>query len=132
VRLARFIPADGIVRPYNQREALGQSWLKQVDNGKYFDEHYIAHLELPREDVVVMVTYARILLIRSRKLATEWDVPFRDVQGISKERTGLSITLRGNTNGPFIPVAEESGRTFLYRMIAVAVEEFNRRFRGSD
>ncbi|KAI0401727.1 hypothetical protein F4802DRAFT_399824 [Xylaria palmicola] len=132
LRIARFIPADGIVRPYNQREALGQSWLKQVDNGKYFAEDYIAHIELPREDMVVMVTYSRILLIRSRRLSTEWDVPLRDVQTIAKERTGLSIVLRGGTNGPFIPVGEESGRTFLYKMVAVAVEEFNRRFRGLE
>jgi vacuolar protein sorting-associated protein 13A/C len=132
VRLPRYIPADGIVRPYNQREALGQSWLKQIDNGKYFDEHYIAHLELPTEDMVVMVTYARILLIRSRRLQTEWDVPLKDVQTIAKERTGLSLTLRGGTNGPFIPIGQESGRTFIYRMVAVAVEEFNRRFRGLE
>ncbi|XXG97960.1 hypothetical protein Hte_004276 [Hypoxylon texense] len=132
VRLTRFVPADGIVRPYNQREALGQSWLKQVDNGKYFNENYIGHLELPREDMVVMVTFSRILLIRSRRLTTEWDIPLKDVQTIAKERTGLSIILRGGTNGPFIPVGEESGRAFLYRMVAVAVEEFNRRFRGLE
>ncbi|KAI1434010.1 vacuolar protein sorting-associated protein 13 [Xylaria sp. CBS 124048] len=132
VRIARFVPADGIVRPYNQREALGQSWLKQVDNGKYFNESYIAHIELPREDMVVMVTYSRILLIRSRRLSTEWDVPLQDIQTIAKERTGLSIILRGGLNGPFIPIAEESGRAFLYRMVAIAVEEFNRRFRGLE
>ncbi|ROW06980.1 hypothetical protein VMCG_04047 [Cytospora schulzeri] len=132
VRLTRFVPSDGIVRPYNQREALGQFWLKQIDNGKYFDENYIAHLELPREDMVVMVTYARILLIRSRRLTTEWDVPLKDVQTIAKERTGLSLTLRGGTNGPFIPIGEESGRTFIYKMVGVAVEEFNRRFRGTE
>lgn len=132
VRLTRFVPADGVVRPYSQREALGQSWLKQADNGRYFDERYIAHLELPREDVVVMVTYSRLLLIRSRRLTTEWDVPLRDVQTIAKERTGISVVLRGGANGPFIPVGEESGRAFLYRMIAVAVEEFNRRFRGLE
>lgn len=132
VRITRFIPPDGIVRPYNQREALGQFWLKQVDNGKYFDDTYVAHLELPREDMVVMVTYARILLIRSRRLTTEWDVPLKDVQTIAKERTGLSLTLRGGTNGPFIPIGEESGRTFIYRMVGVAVEEFNRRFRGLE
>lgn len=132
VRIARFVPADGIVRPYNQREALGQSWLKQVDNGKYFNEDYIAHIELPREDMVVMVTYSRILLIRSRRLSTEWDVPLQDVQTIAKERTGLSIILRGGTNGPFIPIGEESGRTFMYRMVAIAVEEFNRRFKGLE
>ncbi|KAL2752446.1 hypothetical protein ACRALDRAFT_2112495 [Sodiomyces alcalophilus JCM 7366] len=132
VRYARFIPADGIVRPYSARESMGQFWLKQVDNGKYFNEQYIAHLELPREDMVVMVTYARILLIRSRRLTSEWDVPLKDVQTIAKERTGLSLTLRGGTNGPFIPIGDESGRTYLYKMVAVAVEEFNRRFRGSQ
>ncbi|KAH0077924.1 vacuolar protein sorting-associated protein 13, partial [Aureobasidium melanogenum] len=34
VRLTRFIGQDGIVRPYSQREALGQFWLKTLDNGK--------------------------------------------------------------------------------------------------
>ena len=131
-RYPRFIPNDGIVRPYNPREALGQYWLKQVDNGRYFDEQYIGHLELPKEDMVVMVTFARILLIRSKKLASEWDVPLKDVQTIAKERTGVSLSLRGGANGPFIPVGGGSERGFLYKMIGVAVEEFNRRFRGGE
>lgn len=57
VRLTRYIGQDGVVRPYSQREALGQFWLKQLDNGKYFNEEYIAHLELPEQDVVVILTY---------------------------------------------------------------------------
>ncbi|CAM1500416.1 Fc.00g095780.m01.CDS01 [Cosmosporella sp. VM-42] len=131
-RYPRYIPSDGIVRPYNPREALGQYWLKQVDNGKYFDEQYIGHLELPKEDMVVMVTFARILLIRSRRLTSEWDVPLKDVQTIAKERTGVSLSLRGGANGPFIPVGGGSERGFLYKMIGVAVEEFNRRFRSGE
>ncbi|KAF4595031.1 vacuolar protein sorting-associated protein vps13 [Ophiocordyceps camponoti-floridani] len=131
-RLPRFMANDGIVRPYGAREALGQFWLKQVDNGKYFDEQYVGHLELPREDMVVMVTYARILLIRSRRLTSEWDVKLKDVQTVAKERTGVSLTLRGGTNGPFIPVGGGSERGYLYRMIGVAAEEFNRRFRGAE
>ncbi|KAH6673104.1 putative vacuolar protein sorting-associated protein 13 [Halenospora varia] len=132
VRLTRFIGTDGIVRPYSQREALGQFWLKQLDNGKYFNEQYIAHLELPREDVVVMLTYSRIMLIKSKKLTSEWDVPLKDIQTISKERTGLSLTLRGGTNGPFIPVAEESSRNFLYRKIGIAVGEFNKKYKATE
>lgn len=132
VRLTRFIGTDGIVRPYSQREALGQFWLKQLDSGKYFNEQYIAHLELPREDVVVMLTYSRIMLIKSKKLTSEWDVPLKEIQTISKERTGLSLTLRGGTNGPFIPVAEESSRNFLYRKIGVAVGEFNKKYKAME
>lgn len=60
VRLTRYIAQDGVVRPYSQREALGQFWLKQLDNGKYFSEEYIAHLELPEQDMVVILTYAYV------------------------------------------------------------------------
>ncbi|RMZ76184.1 hypothetical protein DV737_g4952, partial [Chaetothyriales sp. CBS 132003] len=119
VRLTRFIGMDGIVRPYSQREALGQFWLKTCDNGKYFNEDYIAHLELEGKEMMVIVTYNRILMIRSRKLQVEWDVKLTDVQAISKERTGMSIGLKGGANGPFIPISDQSSRDFLYKQIAV-------------
>ncbi|KAA8648687.1 hypothetical protein EYZ11_008781 [Aspergillus tanneri] len=125
VRLTRFIGTDGIVRPYSQREALGQFWLKTADDGLYFNEDYIAHLELPSRDMLVMLTYDRIMLVRSKKLRTEWDIRLTDIQTISKERTGMSITLKGGANGPFIPVQDESARNWLYRQIAVAVNAFN-------
>ncbi|KAL2125638.1 hypothetical protein VTJ04DRAFT_2003 [Mycothermus thermophilus] len=136
VRLPRHIPASGIVPPYSQREALGQSWLKQVDNGRYFNESYIAHIELRGDDngsgmgLVLIVTYAHILLVRTRGLRTEWDVALKDVHTIAKERTGLSLTLRNGTPGPFIPISDEDQRAFIYNSIRIAVEEFNRRFRG--
>lgn len=128
VRLTRFIGQDGIVRPYSQREALGQFWLKTLDNGKHFNDEYIAHLELPGKDMLVMLTYNGIMLVRTKKLTTEWDVPLRDIKTISKERTGISITLKGGTNGPFIPVADEESRNWLYRQVAIAVNAYNDRY----
>ncbi|EXJ82284.1 hypothetical protein A1O3_06097 [Capronia epimyces CBS 606.96] len=119
VRLSRFIGMDGIVRPYSQREALGQFWLKTSDDGKYFNEDYIAHLELEGRDMMVVVTYGRLLLIRTKKLRMEWDVMLTDVQTISKERTGISIGLKGGANGPFIPVTDEGSRNWLYKQIAI-------------
>jgi len=128
VRLTRFVGLDGIVRPYAQREALGQFWLKTVDDGKYFSEDYIAHLELPSKDMLIMLTYNRIMLVKSKRLKTEWDIKLTDIQTISKERTGMGVTLKGGTNGPFIPVAEEDARNWLYKQIAVAVNAFNDRY----
>ncbi|KAF2460623.1 hypothetical protein BDY21DRAFT_279898 [Lineolata rhizophorae] len=125
VRLTRFIGQDGIVRPYSQREALGQFWLKTLDNGKYFNEDYIAHLELPGRDMLVMLTYNGIMLVRTKRLSTEWNVPLKDIQTISKERTGMSISLKGGANGPFIPVQDESSRNWLYKQVAVAVNAYN-------
>jgi vacuolar protein sorting-associated protein 13A/C len=148
VRLTRFIGMDGVVRPYSQREALGQFWLKTLDNGKYFNESYIAHLELnsgsqgdrnagsnsgrssqgAEASMLVMITYNSIMLVRAKKLTTEWDVPLKDVQTISKERTGMSIVLKGGTNGPFIPIADETSRNWLYKQVAVAVNAYNDRW----
>ncbi|KAK5174294.1 Vacuolar protein sorting-associated protein 13 [Saxophila tyrrhenica] len=154
VRLARFIGLDGIVRPYSQREALGQFWLKTIDNGKYFNEQYIAHLELnsgsqgdrqggaaqspstpsggsrgqgqqSEASMLVMITYSAIMLVRARRLTTEWEVSLKDVQTISKERTGMSIILKGGTNGPFIPIADEGSRNWVYKQVAVAVNAYN-------
>ncbi|KAL4867000.1 hypothetical protein BDV12DRAFT_172003 [Aspergillus spectabilis] len=128
VRLTRFVGMDGIVRPYSQREALGQFWLKTADDGRYFHEDYIAHLELPGRDMLIMLTYDRIMLVRSKKLETEWDIRLTDIQTISKERTGMSIMLKGGANGPFIPVQDESARNWLYRQIAIAVNAFNEKY----
>ncbi|EUC45840.1 hypothetical protein COCMIDRAFT_4977 [Bipolaris oryzae ATCC 44560] len=128
VRLTRFIGTDGIVRPYSQREALGQFWLKTLDNGKYFNEDYIAHLELQNKEMLVMLTYNGLMMVRTKKLQTEWDVPLKDVQTISKERTGLAITLQGGTNGPFIPVSDEGSRNWFYRQVAVGVNAYNDRW----
>lgn len=125
VRLTRLIGIDGIVRPYAQREALGQFWLKTCDDGKYFNEDYIAHLELTGKEMLVMLTYNRIMLVKSKKLRVEWDIKLSDIQSISKERTGMSVTLKGGTNGPFIPVQEESSRNWLYKQIGIAVTAFN-------
>ena len=119
VRLTRFIGMDGIVRPYSQREALGQFWLKTCDDGKYFNEDYIAHLELEGKEMLIMITYERVLMVKAQKLKTIWEVKLTDVQTISKERTGMSIGLKGGANGPFVPIKDEGGRNWLYKQIAI-------------
>ena len=128
VRLTRFIPRDGIVRPYAQREALGQFWLKTAENGRYFNEQYIAHLELAGRELLVMLTYNGILMVRTRKLNVEWDVPLKDIQRISKERTGLAIGLKEGRQGPFVPVGEQGQRDWLYKQVAVAVNAYNEKW----
>ena len=128
VRLTRFIGMDGIVKPYAQREALGQFWLKTLDDGKFFHEDYLAHLELPGKDMIVMLTYNRIMLVRAKKLRVEWDIKLNDIRTISKERTVMTITLKDRTNGPFLPIQEQSSRDWLYKQIGVAVQHFNERY----
>ncbi|KAG6900136.1 hypothetical protein C0993_002481 [Termitomyces sp. T159_Od127] len=44
VRLPRHVPADKVLRPYSAREALGQYWMRDLSNGAYRHESYIAHI----------------------------------------------------------------------------------------
>lgn len=55
---------------------MGQNWLKNVENGKYFSETYVAHLDIPSSDdtLVVILTTTRILLVKVLKLKAGWDV----------------------------------------------------------
>ena len=131
VRLTRFIDMDGIVRPYSQREALGQFWLKTLDDGKYFNESYLCHLELPGQELMVMLSYDRILMVKTKKLKTEWEIRFTEITTIRKERTGIAVVLKGNVNGPFVPISDESSRNWMYKQIGIAVNAFNDRFHGS-
>lgn len=128
VRPPRFISLEGIVRPYNQREAQGQAWLKVANNGEFFRDNYLAHLSLAEDDMIIIVTYLRIMLLGTTAMTTEWEIRFRDLQTIAMERTGLTLILRGGVQGPFIPIPDPSSRKFLYKEIGVAVTEFNRKY----
>ncbi|KAK9463382.1 uncharacterized protein V1516DRAFT_644614 [Lipomyces oligophaga] len=125
VRLPRYIGRDRTCKPYNQREALGQMWLKEVNEGDYFEEEYVAHVALPGEELVVIVTYKRILLIDTRRLVTQWDVQYGQLEQVVQERGGIGLVLLQGTPGPFIPVVDEEARQYLYAKIGMAVNDFN-------
>ncbi|BGP21450.1 Vacuolar protein sorting-associated protein 13 [Rhodotorula toruloides] len=129
VRLPRFTASDGVLRPYSEREALGQNWLKNVENGRYFSETYVAHLDLPSSDdtLVVILTTTRILLVRVNKLKVGWDVPISDLATISLEASGITLVLRGSVPGPFLAIPDQSARLWLFRHLERIVQAHNAR-----
>ncbi|KAJ1733254.1 Vacuolar protein sorting-associated protein 13 [Coemansia biformis] len=66
-RLPRYIGRDGIVTAYSPREALGQAWMQELSKGAYAHDCYLAHLELPGSDMVVLLTYQRLVMFRRAK-----------------------------------------------------------------
>lgn len=62
VRLPRYVAADGIVRPYNERDALGQMWLKNADHGTLLKEQYVAWIDVGGHegDAAIILTTNRI------------------------------------------------------------------------
>ncbi len=71
------------------------------------------------------MTFTRILFAKAQKLQIEWDVPFKDLQTISREKTGIQLIMRGGVQGPFIPISDTSSRDYLYKKISQAVHEIN-------
>ncbi|KAJ1957836.1 Vacuolar protein sorting-associated protein 13, partial [Linderina pennispora] len=67
LRLPRHIGKDGILAIYSEREALGQAWMRELRKGAYAYDSYLAHLELPGSDMVVLLTYQRLVMFRRAK-----------------------------------------------------------------
>nr|P87319.2 RecName: Full=Intermembrane lipid transfer protein vps1301; AltName: Full=Vacuolar protein sorting-associated protein 13a [Schizosaccharomyces pombe 972h-] len=67
LRLSRLMSDDGVVYPFQLREALGQYWLKHLDNGRYFKDFYKAHIIIENK-VLVILTNNRILFVQPQQL----------------------------------------------------------------
>ena len=135
VRLPRYIAGDRIIRPYSEREALGQMWLYNLDQGRVMQDHYIAHVDTPGPagGSTIMLTEHRILYIRTAKLKVLWEVVWPDLSTISYvyhanprlESSGISLVLRGGVMGPFLPISEASTRLWLFKQISGVVQKYN-------
>ncbi|TIB10448.1 hypothetical protein E3P92_03204 [Wallemia ichthyophaga] len=125
IRLPRFIADDGVLRAYSERESLGQSWLKNVENGKYFNETYVAHLNVRGSDAVLLLTTAHILEIQVRNLELRWEVAFDELHSISLENHGISLRLKGNVTGPFMNLTSQESRTWFFQRIQSVVNNYN-------
>ena len=71
-----FISLEGVLLKtiYSQREAQGQAWLKVANNGEFFRDNYLAHLSLADDEMIIIITYLRIMLLSTATMATEWEV----------------------------------------------------------
>lgn len=126
IRLPRNISYDGCVTTYSQVEAQGQYWLKTCEGGKYSRDNYLAHVVLPGNEHVCIVSMSRILLVSMETLRVDWDISYEDITSITLERTGISIKQnRGNVER-FISVPEKADQKFLYQSIGTAVKEYNK------
>ncbi|KAI0724570.1 vacuolar protein sorting-associated protein 13 [Cerioporus squamosus] len=130
VRLPRLIPADGVLVPYSEREALGQYWMKDLDNGAFRDETYVAHLNLPGGDNVVLLTTTKIISFWSNKLRLDWELPFTQVQGVTIEDTGIKFAHKaGKQHDKFVYIPDKSSQTWFFSQVASVVKAFNARRR---
>lgn len=124
VRLPRYVSYDDILRPYSQREAQGQYWLKSIEGGTFFNETYLAHLVLSGEEKAVIVTFRKIILFEINTMKSTWIINLDSVESVSLESTGVSIILISK-KGPFLPIPDKKSRQFLYQKMKIAVNKYN-------
>ncbi|ODV94409.1 hypothetical protein PACTADRAFT_18111 [Pachysolen tannophilus NRRL Y-2460] len=129
VRLPRYIDYDSVIRPFSERESQGQFWLKNVDNGEYYKEKYLAHIVLPGEENVILVSFKCIILMSIVTMTSKWCIKYNQIKSVSLEKTGIKIGVKNNTgfaDGPFIPISDPESKKFLYKKIGIAVAEYNK------
>ncbi|KAH9849745.1 vacuolar protein sorting-associated protein 13 [Lenzites betulinus] len=130
VRLPRLVPADGVLVPYSEREALGQYWMKDLEQGRFRNATYVAHINLPGGDNVVLLTTTTVLSFWSNKLRLEWELPFTQVQGVTIEDTGIKFAHKaGKEHDKFVFIPDKSSQTWFFGQIASVVKAFNARRR---
>lgn len=127
VRLPRYIGVSSIIKPYDEREAQGQYWLKSANGGSYISEEYLAHVVLPGEDMTLIITYRQIILLSISNGESKWAIHFDAIKSITQENTGIKIGLIEARQGPFIPIPDVRARKYIYGKIAIAVNEYNKK-----
>ena len=65
----------------------------------------------------MLVTDARIILMRPTKMRVQWEVPLGDLQTIALEPTGISLVLRRGLQGPFLAISDPSARKYLFKSL---------------
>lgn len=123
VRLPRVISTDGVVRPYNARESVGQMILHAVRDSRYCKDHYLAHSNVTKNKVVI-VSMERVMLASISDNSLEWSLSYNQIESVAVERSGIVITLRGGAHGPFIPLPDSTSRQYIYENIGKAVSEY--------
>ncbi|KAG1730516.1 vacuolar protein sorting-associated protein 13, partial [Suillus paluster] len=130
IRLPRHVPPDGILVPFSAREALGQYWMRDLNNGAFRKEAYVAHIESPGSENTTLLTSSRVLSFSSKKLRLAWDLPMTMVQGVAVEDTGIRFTHKsGKDHDKVVFIPDRLSQTWFFGQITSVVKAFNNRRR---
>ncbi|KAI8144971.1 hypothetical protein BJV82DRAFT_536853 [Fennellomyces sp. T-0311] len=123
-RLPRYVGIDGILKPYTQREALGQLWLKELKGTRYFHDTYIAHTTVQSDEMIALLTYQRILLVGIRKGDVELDIPLDQINSCSYSAEGVQLLIKQpTTRTETLKIEEETSREWFATQIQKILEQ---------
>ncbi|CEP17102.1 hypothetical protein [Parasitella parasitica] len=115
-RLPRYTGKDGIVTSYSQREALGQMWLKEMESGKFLNEVYIAHSVVDNDEIIAILTYTRILIVKSDSLKSEYSILLDNIASVTSKDDGVHLELKKAT-ARLLAIEEQTSRDWFAKNI---------------
>lgn len=84
-------------------------WLKEMESGKYYNEVYIGHVIVGEHIRIAILTYTRIMIIRSDTLKEEYSVLLDDINSVEEGRDGVFLHLK-KPSTKTLPIDEKSSR----------------------
>lgn len=124
-RIPRHVPFDGVLKVYSQREAIGQQWLREVDEGHFKHQVYVAHIESEPNRQICILTSTSIICAWTEKLRLCWDAPFSDVGTVSLDENGIRILDRKKHEIGFIIITDRNDREWFYGQISKVIAAYN-------
>ncbi|KAI9272903.1 hypothetical protein BDA99DRAFT_569176 [Phascolomyces articulosus] len=123
-RLPRYVGIDGILRPYTQREALGQLWLKELKGARYFNDRYIAHSTAQSDEMIAILTYQRILYVGIRKGDIEYDILLDQIHECNSSVEGIHLNIKQATARTVtLPIEEKTSREWFASQIQTIMDQ---------
>lgn len=75
LRPPRFLNPDGLVRPYNKNDAVGNKLLNRLEKGKYAStDVYIAHYDVIERKELLLLTDKRVVYVTRNSTFGGWQV----------------------------------------------------------
>lgn len=130
----RHVPFDGVLKPYSSREAIGQQWLREADEGNFKNQVYVAHIGMilcshkcrasdlssesePNRQVCIL-TSTSIICVWTHKLRLCWESSFTEVGTVSLDENGIRVLDRRKKEIGFIIITEQKDREWFYGQIS--------------
>lgn len=99
--------------------------MRDLEQGSFKKDLYVAHVEVSDSDLVLLLTTARILHFSSTRLRLYWALKFSEISSVRVEDTGITFLERTPTDyDKFVPMHEEDQKLWFYSQISKCVARF--------
>jgi vacuolar protein sorting-associated protein 13A/C len=90
-------------------------WLKEMESGKFSHEVYIAHTIIENDVNIAILTYSRVLVIRSDTLRLEYGIHLDNIVEVKSGIDGVYLNLKKDTR--VLSIEEKTSREWFAKII---------------